>query len=278
MPSVSTSDFAKKLADEGGYIAVAKAFSNPDEYELRVFGWRLDPRRKSPLVNPYDTAASRWAVYQWQVDDDRVFDWVRVSEHFDTIDAGEAELAKQQAEMEAEAVDGAELSGHSPGAEEEDYSESDSEITPGEKPPKRGEGRAASGGGKAASYSESESQTDATNVPSEHPPDRSDADLLNENAQLKARITELENELATLKGQPRGPEIKKQIWVTPPPLYAVLDRLFHFVYDPCPHDRLPGFNSLEVAWKQSNYVNSPFSARHTVISSGAAPGRLGSSR
>lgn len=243
-----TSDFAKKLADEGGYVAVAKAFSNPDEYELRVFGWRLDPRRKSPLVNPYDPDAHSYSVYQWQRGDDGKLYWVQVSDRFDIIDDAEAELAEQQAEMEAEAVNEPDYTGLSPGAEEGGYSETDSEITRGDKQPKIGEWRAASGGGKGRSYSESAYQPDA--------------DLLSENARLKARVTELENELAALKGQQRGPEIKKQIWVTPPPLYAVLDRLFHFVYDPCPHDRLPGFNSLGVAWKQSNYVNSPFSARH----------------
>jgi hypothetical protein len=256
-----TSDFAKKLADEGGYVAVAKAFSNPDEYELRVFGWRLDPRRKSPLVNPYDPDANSYSVYQWQRGDDGKLYWVQVSDRFDIIDDAEAELAEQQAEMEAEAVDEPDYTGHSPGAEEGGYSETDSEITRGDKPPRIGEWRAAvgkadytgrapgtSGGGRGASYSESKHQADGTNVPSEHPQDRSDADLLSENARLKARVTELENELAALKGQQRGPEIKKQFWVTLPPLYAVLDRLFHFVYDPCPHDRLPGFNSLEVAW------------------------------
>jgi hypothetical protein len=230
-----TSDFATKLVWEGGYIAVAKAYSKPKEYELRVFGFRLDPRRKSPLTNPYDPDAGSRAVYQWQRGDDGVFDWVRVSDRFDTIDDAEDELAKQQAEMEAEAEKG-------------DYSESDSEITRLEEPPKIGEWRAASSGGKGASYSESAHQTDA--------------DLLSENARLKARVTELENELTALKGQQRQSQIKKQFWFTPPPMYAVLDRLFHFLFDPCPVDRLPDFNSLEVAWKQSNYVNSPFSARH----------------
>jgi hypothetical protein len=200
-----TSDFAKKLADEGGYVAVAKAFSNPDEYELRVFGWRLDPRRKSPLVNPYDPDAHSYSVYQWQRGDDGKLCWVQVSDRFDIIDDAEAELAEQQAEMEAEAVDEPDYTGLSPGAEEGGYSETDSEITRGDKPPKIGEWRAASGGGKEF-YSESAYQTDV--------------DLLSENARLKARVTELENELAALKGQQRGPEIKKQIWVTPPPLPA----------------------------------------------------------
>jgi hypothetical protein len=256
-----TSDFAKKLVWEGGYVAVAKAFSNPEENELRLFGWRLDPRRKSPLTNPYDSDAGWWSVYQWRRADDGAFDWVRISDRFDTIDDAEAELAKQQAEMEAEAVGEPDYTGLSRGAEEEDYSESDLEITRGDKPPKIGEWRAATGG-KRDYYSKTEHQTDATNVPSEHPQDRSDADLLSENARLKTRVTELENELSALKGQKRGPEIKKQFWRTPPPMYAVLDRLFHFDFDACPHNRLPDFNSLEVAWKQSNYVNSPFSARH----------------
>jgi hypothetical protein len=184
------SDFAKQLAWEGGYVALAKAFSNPVEAELRVLGWRLDPRRKSPLTNPYDPDAHSYSVYQWQRGDDGVLDWVRVSDRFDTIDDAEAELAKQQAEMKAE-------------AEEGDYSESDSEITRRDEPPRIGERSAASGGGKGAFYSESEHKTDA--------------DLLSENARLKARVAELENELAALKGQQREPEIKKQFWRTPPP-------------------------------------------------------------
>lgn len=174
-------------------------------------------------------------AHQWQRGDDGKLYRVRVSDRFDTIDDAEAELAKQQAEMEAE-------------AEEGDYSESDSEIIRRDQPPKIAERREASGVGEGAFYSESEHKTDA--------------DLLSENARLKARVTELENELAALKGQRREPEIKKQLWRTPPPMYAVLDRLFHFDFDPCPFDRLPDFNSLLLPWKRSNYVNSPFSARH----------------
>jgi hypothetical protein len=58
------------------------------------------------------------------------------------------------------------------------------------------------------------------------------------------------------------PIIKQQVWITPKPMYAVLNRLFHFDFDPCPRDRLPDFNSLLAAWKKSNYVNPPFSARN----------------
>jgi hypothetical protein len=69
-------------------------------------------------------------------------------------------------------------------------------------------------------------------------------------------------ETHTLSRSEHEPTIKKQIWITPPPMYAVLDRLFHFDNDPCPRDRQPDFNSLAVPWKKSNYVNSPFSARN----------------
>jgi DNA N-6-adenine-methyltransferase (Dam) len=81
----------------------------------------------------------------------------------------------------------------------------------------------------------------------------------------EARIGELERELARLKEQRDGAgELKqdsKQFWRTPPPLYELLDRMFHFDFDACPYPRPEGYNSLEVPWKQVNYINSPFSAR-----------------
>lgn len=47
-------------------------------------------------------------------------------------------------------------------------------------------------------------------------------------------------------------------WLTPPDLYADLDREFHFDFDPCPHPLPPGFDGLTCEWGKSNYVNPPF--------------------
>jgi hypothetical protein len=94
---------------------------------------------------------------------------------------------------------------------------------------------------------------------------RSYVDVAAENVRLKARVAELEREVARLKAYRQDSEAvkhqSKQCWRTPSPLYAVLDRALHFDFDACPHDRPPEFNSLEMSWKSSNYVNSPFSAR-----------------
>ena len=80
-----------------------------------------------------------------------------------------------------------------------------------------------------------------------------------------ARIAELERELARLTEKREGAGESKQesprFWRTPPPLYAVLDRVLHFDFDACPYPRPHAYNSLEVPWKRSNFVNSPFSAR-----------------
>jgi hypothetical protein len=262
-----TSDFAKWIAERHGYVAVAAHHRHPEEGELRVLGISQNPKRKSPRVNPYDPNATWWAVYQWQrrqqLDDADEFRWVLVSKEFDTLEAAKDELAREQAEMEAEAEmrrfrDGEPISDENinndkPATTRSGHSESISENSQPQTRPAvskdgyTGRAPGASGGEKARSYSESEHQYDA--------------DLLSENARLKARVTELENELAVLKGQPHGPEIKKQFVVTPPPLYVVLYRPFHFDFDPCPLNRRPGFNSLREPWGLSNFVNSPFSAR-----------------
>lgn len=44
---------------------------------------------------------------------------------------------------------------------------------------------------------------------------------------------------------------------TPKWLYDTLDKEFQFTFDPCPLE--PTFNGLEVPWKESNFVNPPFS-------------------
>mgnify|MGYP001589155381 CR=1 FL=1 len=51
---------------------------------------------------------------------------------------------------------------------------------------------------------------------------------------------------------------KRRYWLTPPDRYAELNREFAFDFDPCPFPRPEGYNSLEVEWGRSNYVNPPF--------------------
>lgn len=50
----------------------------------------------------------------------------------------------------------------------------------------------------------------------------------------------------------------KHYWLTPPELYAELDREFSFDFDPCPHPLPHGFDGLTCEWGQCNYVNPPF--------------------
>jgi len=50
----------------------------------------------------------------------------------------------------------------------------------------------------------------------------------------------------------------KHYWLTPPDLYAELDRQLHFDFDPCPYPLPEGFDGLTCEWGQSNYVNPPF--------------------
>lgn len=52
--------------------------------------------------------------------------------------------------------------------------------------------------------------------------------------------------------------MKKHYWLTPPDILKKLDDEFHFDFDPCPYPRPEGFNGLEIAWGNSNYVNPPF--------------------
>ncbi len=45
-------------------------------------------------------------------------------------------------------------------------------------------------------------------------------------------------------------------WNTPKETYDLLDREFHFDFDPCPQN--PTFNGLEIEWGQRNFVNPPY--------------------
>lgn len=47
-------------------------------------------------------------------------------------------------------------------------------------------------------------------------------------------------------------------WLTPPALYAELNKEFSFDFDPCPYPLPDGFDGLTCEWGSSNYVNPPF--------------------
>ena len=55
-----------------------------------------------------------------------------------------------------------------------------------------------------------------------------------------------------------GAKDGKHYWLTPPDLFAKLDREFHFDFDPCPYPLPDGFDGLTAEWGLSNYVNPPF--------------------
>ena len=48
-------------------------------------------------------------------------------------------------------------------------------------------------------------------------------------------------------------------WRTPPDLYAYLNAIYHFDYDPFPYPRPLNFDGLAVPWGRMNFVNPPFS-------------------
>lgn len=49
-----------------------------------------------------------------------------------------------------------------------------------------------------------------------------------------------------------------RFWLTPPVLFDRLNAEFSFDFDPCPCPRPSGYNSLEIPWGRSNFVNPPF--------------------
>jgi hypothetical protein len=58
-------------------------------------------------------------------------------------------------------------------------------------------------------------------------------------------------------------------WLTPPAVYAELDREFNFDFDPCPYPRPGDFDGISIPWGRSNYVNPPF--RRSDGAFGAGP-------
>lgn len=71
--------------------------------------------------------------------------------------------------------------------------------------------------------------------------------------QHQSQLPPEENKFHTGNG-----EDKKHYWLTPPELYADLDREFHFTFDPAPHPKPEDFDGLTCEWGESNYVNPPF--------------------
>jgi site-specific DNA-methyltransferase (adenine-specific) len=51
----------------------------------------------------------------------------------------------------------------------------------------------------------------------------------------------------------------KDDWATPKTLYDELNNEFSFEFDPCPYQHQMTWNGLEIVWKNSNYINPPYS-------------------
>ena len=47
-------------------------------------------------------------------------------------------------------------------------------------------------------------------------------------------------------------------WLTPPELWAELEKDGTFTFDACPYPRPAGFDGLEVPWGANTYCNPPF--------------------
>lgn len=59
-------------------------------------------------------------------------------------------------------------------------------------------------------------------------------------------------------------EEEMHYWLTPPEIYMQLDEEFHFDFDPCPYPRPDEYNSLDISWGKSNYVNPPFRTKDSA--------------
>lgn len=55
-----------------------------------------------------------------------------------------------------------------------------------------------------------------------------------------------------------APPCQGDCWRTPKHIYALLDKEFHFNFDPCPYPR-PQWDGLLIDWKSHNFVNPPYS-------------------
>lgn len=53
----------------------------------------------------------------------------------------------------------------------------------------------------------------------------------------------------------------KDDWATPPSLYEQLDKEFQFEFDPCPFNHSMQWDGLEISWKNSNFINPPYSRK-----------------
>ena len=80
----------------------------------------------------------------------------------------------------------------------------------------------------------------------------------------QSQLTPSDNKFHTGNG-----EDGKHYWLTPPDLYAKLNKEFHFDFDPCPFPKPEGFDGMTCEWGKSNYVNPPFGS---IINEGKKKG------
>jgi site-specific DNA-methyltransferase (adenine-specific) len=54
---------------------------------------------------------------------------------------------------------------------------------------------------------------------------------------------------------------KSDLWRTPLEIYKLLDKEFHFDFDPCPFSSVDWdvFDGLKIEWGSCNFVNPPYS-------------------
>ena len=57
---------------------------------------------------------------------------------------------------------------------------------------------------------------------------------------------------------------KHGYWLIPPEIYDPLNKEFKFDFDPCPNPIPENYNSLDLEWGKSNWVNPPFWAGITA--------------
>jgi hypothetical protein len=74
----------------------------------------------------------------------------------------------------------------------------------------------------------------------------------------RGRIREMNNKNPNDNKFHAGAKDGKHYWITPPELYELLNKEFHFDFDPCPFPLPVGFDGLTCEWGSSNYINPPF--------------------